>query len=268
MTNNLDAGCGDPAASGVAIDTTLLDGKLMLRQLRDGHRAGTDAVLLAACVGQTGGTVLDLGAGAGAAGLAIALRNPRCRLVLTEIEPSIAAIARENVSLNGVADRTKVCEVDVLSARAREAAGLGHRCADVLVTNPPYQDARSSRVSPDPLKARAHTFQNGPDGSPAALENWMRACAALLRPGGLFAIVHRADMLGEIVAASSGRFGALQVLPVYPKSGKSAVRVLVRGIAGSRAPLSIRPGLILHEADGAFTREAAAIHAGDALLDF
>ncbi len=250
------------------VDTTLLDGKLRLRQLRNGHRAGTDAVLLSACVGQTHGAVLDLGAGAGAAGLSVALRNPQASLILAEIEPQIAAVAQQNITLNGMADRARVCIVDVLSARSRAEAGIGRRCADVLITNPPYQDARTSRVSPDPLKARAHTFQPGPDGEPVDLDNWMRACAALLKPGGMFAVVHRADMLGEIIAASSGRFGALQILPVYPKAGKPAMRVLVRGIAGSRAPLSIRHGLALHGSGGSFTPEAAAIHAGDALLDF
>jgi tRNA1(Val) A37 N6-methylase TrmN6 len=256
------------ASAPEAVDTTLLDGKLHLRQLRNGHRAGTDAVLLSACVGQTVGAVLDLGAGAGAAGLAVALRNPQASLILAEIEPQIAEVAQENIKLNGMADRARVSIVDVLSARSRAEAGMGRRCADVLITNPPYQDARTSRVSPDPLKARAHTLLSATNGAPVELDTWMRACAALLKPGGLFAIVHRADMLGEIVSASRGRFGALQVLPVYPKAGKPALRVLVRGTAGSRRPLTICPGLILHGSDGKFTPEAAAIHAGEGLLGF
>lgn len=194
------------------IDTTLLDGTLKLRQLKTGHRAGTDAVLLAACIGEMTGVLVDMGAGAGAAGLAIAMRNSQCQLVLAECEPAVAAIAAENIALNGLQDRAKVAMADILSARERVAAGLLDNSANILVSNPPYQDASTSRTSPDPLKARAHTL-------PGGIDPWIRACAAMLRPGGTLALIHRADALGDVVAACAGRFGALSVLPVFPRRG-------------------------------------------------
>jgi len=253
-------------STSAAIETTLLGGKLKLRQLRAGHRSGTDAVLLSALIGKTDGTIVDLGAGAGAAGLALASRNPSCRLILAEIEPQLASIAEENARLNGIEDRTRVAVADILQPGARKDAGLQDNCADVLITNPPYQDEASSRVSPDPLKARAHALMSDGPNRAGAFDRWMRACAALLRPGGVFAMIHRADALDSVVSGCRGRFGALQIVPVYSKASRPAIRVLVRGVAGSRGPLSLRPGLILHQADGAFSKKAAAIHSGTAAL--
>ncbi|MGE3248018.1 MAG: tRNA1(Val) (adenine(37)-N6)-methyltransferase [Beijerinckiaceae bacterium] len=247
------------------IETTLLAGRLRLRQLETGHRAGTDAVLLAACIGAATGTLADIGAGVGAAGLAVAQRNPDMNVLLAELEPDLAAVAEQNIERNGLSGRARVVCADILSAKARAAAGLADNCADILVTNPPYQAAAASRVSPDPLKARAHTLP----GSPLeGLDLWLRACAAMLRPGGTFAMIHRADALGDVISACGGRFGALRILPVHSKAGRAAIRILVKGVAGSRAGLSILPGLTLHESGGGFTPPAAAIHAGEALLDF
>ena len=50
--------------------------------------------------------------------------------------------------------------------------------------------------------------------------------------------------------------------PVYPRAGEDAIRVLVTGVKGSRAPARLQPGLVLHEADGKRTAEARAIHEG------
>ena len=253
--------------SGAVIDTTLLDGKLKLRQLQAGHRAGTDAILLSALVGDAIGVVVDVGAGAGAAGLSVALRNSSCDLLLAEIEPALAAIARQNITLNDMSGRARVIAADILDPKSRIAAGLLDNCADILITNPPYQQAGVSRVSPDTLKARAHTFSQMAGGPKADLDTWLRACAAMLRPGGNFAMIHRADALDEVLGACSGRFGALEILPIYPKLNRAANRILIHGKAGSRGPVSILPGLVLHEDDGSFTARAAAIHAGQAIVN-
>lgn len=249
------------------IDTTLLDGALQLRQLRTGHRSGTDALLLAACVGRImqkeAAVLLDMGAGAGAAGLAVAVKNPRCQVILLEREAELAALAGENIRLNGLDSRARAACCDGLIARQRLEADLGDDCADILITNPPFHDARSTRVSPDVLKARAHTFDDETDG----LESWLRACAAMLKPGGQLALIHRADALPALFKACSGRFGAMQVLPVHSKSGRPANRVVIKAIAGSRGPMKILQGLVLHNDSGTFTRRGTAIHNGVAPID-
>lgn len=223
---------------------SFLDGRLRLRQIARGHRAGTDAVLLAAATppAQTG-LVLDIGAGEGAVGLMAASRAPAATIGLIEIDAISCSLARENIAENNLGARASVYEVDVLSANARRAASLVDETAALVLTNPPFYDGRRVRVTPNPDKARAHV-------ATAPLADWVRACLAQLAPGGAFVMIHRADALAECLAATAGRLGAISILPVSPRAGEPAIRVVLRGVKGSKAPLSLLAPLALHDADG------------------
>ncbi|PPD40605.1 MAG: methyltransferase [Methylocystis sp.] len=216
-----------------------LEGRLKLRQ-GPGHRAGHDAVLLASLTppGQTG-LILDIGAGAGAVGLMAAVLAPAARVGLVEIDPASCALARENAAANGLSGRVSIHEADVTLAKARRAAGLVDEQAALVLTNPPFYAPGRVRVTPDPDKARAHV-------AAVPLAEWARGALALLAPGGTFAMIHRADALHECLAAVEGRLGGVTVQPVYSRAGEPAVRVLITGVKGSKAPLSILPALALH----------------------
>lgn len=236
---------------------SFLGGRLRLRQSARGHRVGTDAILLAAATpARTEGLVLDVGAGVGAVGLSAALIAPAAKIGLVEIDPGSCVLARENIVENGLEARVGVYEADLLAASSRLQAGLGNERAEVVLTNPPYLLPSRARVSPDPARARAHV-------SAAGLEPWTRACLALLRPGGTFVMIHRADALADCLESIGSRLGGLAVLPVAPKAEIPAIRILLRGVKGSKAPLTLLPPLVLHGADGKFTPEAEAIHRGE-----
>ncbi|ACL59244.1 tRNA1(Val) (adenine(37)-N6)-methyltransferase [Methylobacterium nodulans] len=238
-----------------------LGGRLRLLQPpRGAHRAGTDAVLLAAAAGTPAGTVYDLGAGTGAAGLAVALRAPACRVVLVEREAEAASLARANIALNGLSERATLLEADVTApASVRRAAGLLPDSGDLVLTNPPFF-AGGHRPSPVAAKAVAHAM---PEGS---LDAWLRTCADLLRPGGRLVLIHRADALPACLRALAGRFGSLAVRPIQARAEEPAIRVLISGIRGSRAAFALRPALILHGPDGRFTPQAEALHRGETVL--
>src|SRR5689334_12111007 len=114
---------GDRSPSDVTEDA-VLGGRLRLRQPRRGHRVGHDAILLAAAVpARAGETVVELGAGVGAAGLALAVRVAGIRLTMVELVPRLAALAAENAQLNGIS--AEVVELDVAGpARVFAATGL------------------------------------------------------------------------------------------------------------------------------------------------
>lgn len=247
---------------GDVVEDRLLDARLRLRQPRRGHRAGTDAVLLAAAAGTvTGGTVVDLGAGVGTVGLALALRAPEARIVLVERDPATAALARENVALNDLGARVAVVEADVLArGSARHAAGLQPDSADLVLTNPPFLAEGAARRSPVERRGAAHIMAE------AGIEGWLRTAADLARPGARLVLIHRADALPSLLAALAGRFGALAIKPVHAHADAPAVRVLIAGVRGSRAPMALMPALVLHGADRRFTAEAEAIHRGEALI--
>jgi tRNA1(Val) A37 N6-methylase TrmN6 len=241
-------------------EDALLGGRLRLVQPRRGHRAGTDAVLLAAAAApRPGEAIADLGAGTGAVGLILALREPAARVILVERDPALAALCAHNLALNGVAERGRALPLDLLSPRAeREAGGL--MGLDLVVTNPPFVEAGEAPSSPEPLRANAHELPAG------GFRRWIAAAADALCHRGRLVLIQRADRLPACLEALRPAFGSINIRPVHPRAEAPASRILVEAVRGGRAPLAIRPGLVLHGPDGRFTPLAEAIHRGDAVI--
>ena len=231
--------------------------QIILRQPARGHRAGTDAILLAAATPKTDGLIVDLGAGVGAAGLLAAARRPKAKLLLLELDPEACRLARENIVANNLEARAAAIEVDALSVAARKKAGLRNGCAAVVIVNPPFFDSARVRSSPDAGKRRAHILKDD-----RTLADWVATAAALAADGGRVVILHRADRLDALLAACAGCIGGLRILPIHAKAEAPAIRVLLAGQKGAKAPLRLRPGLVLHEDSGAFTSAATALHEG------
>jgi tRNA1(Val) A37 N6-methylase TrmN6 len=258
----LDSG----AASDVLTEDRWLGGRLTLLQPKRGHRVGTDAALLVAAAGEARqGRIVDVGAGVGAVGLALAKSSTLVSVDLVELDPELTRLAEANAALNELQARIRVLRLDALNPKERREAGLAES-ASCVVTNPPFFDAKAVRASPDEGKARAHVLAGG--HASATLADWIHASLAMLAPGGRFLMIHRPDALAQILAAIGTRLGALALLPVHPAAYTSAHRLLVAGVKGSKAPLHIAPGLVLHGADGQMTAEADSIHRGERLIDW
>src|SRR5262245_20324920 len=249
---------------GERLETTedaVLGGKLRLQQPRHGHRVGHDAILLAAATAAHAGEhAVDLGAGVGAAGLALAVRIPGVSVTLAEIDARLCALAEENVRTNGLAERIEVLNVDIAASGAFDAAGINPGTVDGVLMNPPFNDPARQNVSPDHDRRRAHL------AAPETLSLWINTAARLLRADGAVTLIWRADGLADVLGALAAGFGAVTVLPVYPKPSEPAIRILVRAAKASRAPLAMLPGLVLNDADGRPTSEAEAVLRGGASL--
>src|SRR3989440_7414166 len=148
--------CGPMTDPGEFTEDAFLGGQLRLRQPKSGHRAGHDAMLLAAATpARSGDRVVDLGAGVGAAGLAIAKRVAGIELFLVEIDAALASVARGNAVANAIA--ADVIVLDVTSAAETfAAAGLSADRVDVVLMNPPFNDPARHRASPDRAREVAH----------------------------------------------------------------------------------------------------------------
>lgn len=244
-------------AETAATEDAFLGGAIRLRQPARGYRAGVDAVLLAAAAPVRTGRcehVLDAGAGIGTVGLCVAARCTDARVVLAEREPEFVRLARDNIELNGLGERVSLIEADLCARAAElEAAGLSSESFEHTLANPPYHDKAEGTLARD-KKASAHAMPAG------QLEVWVRVLARLTRQGGTTTIIHKADAIAEVLDALSPRFGSLKLLPIHPRPGAAAIRILVQGIRGSRAPLKLLAPLLLHGSEGhAFTPEASAI---------
>ncbi|MCL4766879.1 MAG: methyltransferase [Hyphomicrobiaceae bacterium] len=247
----------EESGSSDVTEDAFLGGALTILQPRAGYRAGLDAVLLAAAAPAGSGAgerVLDAGAGVGVVGLCIARRVSSARVTLIESEPRLVALARDNVVRNGLEARVEVIAADLTGrASALAAAGLASDAFEHVVANPPFHIEGRGRRPRHPIKAAAHAMPA--DG----LDRWVRFLARVAAPGGSLTMIHRPDVLPDLLSLLVGRFGSLKVLPVHPRAGAHAVRMLVQGRKGSRAPLTLLSGLVLHRDDGGFRPEVADI---------
>jgi tRNA1(Val) A37 N6-methylase TrmN6 len=232
-------------------DDRLLGGRVRLRQPLHGYRAAIDPVLLAAAVPAVeGDSVLDLGCGVGAAALCLLARLTGVRVTGLEVQPELAALARENAASNGFADRFTVVEGSLLAPPPLVQDGYDH-----VMTNPPFLAEGSGTRAPVLSKATANMEEGEVD-----LGAWIKAAAKLLRPKGRLALIHRADRLGEVLNALGRRgLGEVRVLPLWPRAGRPAGRVIVTARKGVRTPLELLPGLVLHGEGGAYTEAAEAV---------
>jgi tRNA1(Val) A37 N6-methylase TrmN6 len=241
-------------------DDAILGGRLRLLQPRRGHRVGHDAILLAAAAsGHAGEHAIELGAGVGAAGLALAHRVPGLRVTLAEIDPGLVTLANENAARNGLADRVTAAVADATWQAAQlGSAGLAPGSAQHVLMNPPFNDSATAQTSPDAARVRAYM------ASGETLAAWLKTAAILLDAQGTVTLIWRAGGLADVLAALAG-FGGIAILPVHPRSDAPAIRVLVRAAKSSRAPLRLLPGLVLNDEVGA-TPAAEAILRGGAPL--
>jgi tRNA1Val (adenine37-N6)-methyltransferase len=236
----------------------LLGRRVSYRQPAEGFRSGIEPVLLSAAIPvRAGERVLEGGSGAGAALLCLAARVPGIIGLGVESDPCLVALATRNADENHAADLTfRAADITTLFAPGTEQNRFDHALA-----NPPYH-TRDGTVSPLHARAQAKRAEQG------LLATWARALATPLRHRGTLTFILPAGSLPEcLTAMMDAACPATAVLPLWPKSGRPAKLVLVRGIKGGRAPLSLLPGLVLHAEDGSFTPAAQAILRDGAPLD-
>jgi tRNA1(Val) A37 N6-methylase TrmN6 len=237
-------------------DTTedaILGGQLRLRQPAKGYRTGIDPILLAAAA-PASARALDLGCGTGAAALCLARRLPEVEVAGLEIQPGLAALAKENVRLNGLEARIRILEGDLLQPPMLLSGDF-----DLVMANPPFHAAGQATAPADSGRALGHV-----EGV-ADLARWIGQALKLAGPKGLLLLIHRPERLGDLLALLEGRAGGITVFPLWPGSGRPARRILLLARKGSAAPLSLAAGLVLHEADGRYTAAADAVLRGAAL---
>jgi len=245
-------------------DDAFLGGRLSIAQPRDGFRAGTESVLLAAAVSPSSTTLLDLGAGAGVAALCALANNSGLRATLVDNDPHAVALARYNAEANGLADRAQVIELDVTARGAdRQAAGLHTDRFDTVISNPPFFEARSGTLAPAPRRAAARHMNQ------QTIAEWIKTAASCSTADAEIIFIHSAQALPALLAGFAERFGGICVLPIVSRPGEPASRVLVRGLKRSRSPLRLLAPFVMHGVEGnRFSPEADAIFRGRSTLDW
>lgn len=226
----------------------VLNKRVRLLQPPKGFRTSLDSVMLAAaCQAKTGDHVLDMGAGVGGATFCLFMRTG-CAVTGVEVQPEYTSLAIQNITLNQAEGKVAFVESDIRAYKAVNAF-------DHVICNPPYFETGGHTVSPDALRAQALGHQD----ETMSVKDWVDAGFRNLRSGGSLTMIHQAGMTDDIVQALGRRFGAVEIIALWPRQGEAAKRVIIRARKDRQSPCTLHPGLVLHQQDGGYTPESDAI---------
>ena len=153
--------------------------------------------------------VLDLCAGSGCIGLAVAKHAPKARVLLGELDEDALKVCRQNIRRNDLSARVSALRVD---AREKPSRQLGE--FDVIVSNPPY--IPTDDIATLDVSVRDHKPHLALDGGMDGLDFYRAICERwrdALRPYGklLFEVgVGEADAVLRLMRSNG--FGDVQVI--------------------------------------------------------
>ena len=154
--------------------------------------------------------VLDLCAGSGCIGLAIAKNAPGCHAVLGELDEGALRVCRQNIRRNDLTGRVVSLQLD---AREKPPAHLGE--FDCIVSNPPYiPDGDIAGLDVSVRDYEPHLALKGGEDGLDFYRDITRLWTAALRVGGrlLFEVgIGQADEVLRIMRSVG--FGDLEITP-------------------------------------------------------
>lgn len=193
--------------------------------------------------------LLDLGSGSGIISLLILNENPSVSASLVELSPEAAEVSRQNLELNGFADRSMVINTDLRLLRQKDV-GL----FDLVLSNPPYFKTTGT-VSPNPALADARIEKQ------CGLADVVKCAASLLYMGGKFAMVYPVARLSEamyLLTANALEPKRLRLVTARPEAAPSVF--LVECIKGGKPGLTVEPILLLQNEKGGDSDEVKKMY--------
>lgn len=215
----------------------IFNGGIRLIQPKIGYRVAIDPFILAGFVKvKSGMRVLDVGCGVGTISLLLKYEDPTLDILGIDVDPDFCDIFKQNAKLNKM-------QIGVING---DIAKIQLDLFDCVVTNPPFYDASAARISKVKQQANFETI---------TLRSWILGCLKQLKNGGIFALIHVASRVDEIICILARRVGNINIIPIFTRAGVPAKRVVITGIKGSRSEICITPGITVHNVDGSYTEE-------------
>lgn len=191
-------------------------------------------MLAATIPAKSGQSVLELGCGVGTALFCLAMRVPELSLAAVEVQPTYAALARENAHANDIVADIREGDLATLPDDFRL------RLFDHVIANPPYFDRTAS--SPAANEGREVAMGEG-----TALSVWVDVAARRLAPKGYATFIHRAERLPELLMHVGKKLGSIEILPLQARAGRDAGLVVLRARKGGRADFRLCAPVMMHE---------------------
>lgn len=213
---------------------------------------GMDAVLLSAFTNvKQGNQCLDLCCGNGVIPILLAGKTMGRSFAGLEIQTDIAEMARRSVRGNKLDGR-----IEIFTGDFCEAVSLfGAAVFDVVTCNPPYMtDAHGLKNETDHKAIARHEITG-------TLEQLIDNAAGLLKPGGHFFMVHRPFRLAEIISCMvRHRLEPKRMRLVYPYVDREPNMVLIEGVRGGNARITVEKPLIIYRQKNEYTDEVKRLY--------
>lgn len=231
---------------------------LKIIQKKDGLTFTSDAYLLAAFVSGTHARCADLGAGTGVVSLLCAQKGKAQHTWAVELQEEFAELIERNAALNSLADRITSVHADVRQITRDHTGGA----LDAVFSNPPYFRAGAGIAAKNRMLHDARFEENGDFADFAA-------CASrLLRHGGSFYVVHRAERITDVLSAMrSATIEPKRLILVCPDEKSPPNLLLCEGKKSAGEGLTIAPPLVMYRSDRTYTPQLDRVY-GECSLDF
>lgn len=219
----------------------LIEDELEIIQDNRFFKFGTDSVLLSNFVElREGDKVLDLGTGSGVIPLLLAYKNEGVKITGIEIQKPLAELAKRNVELNSLEDKIDIINHDLCQLDDIAEAGT----YDVVVSNPPYLPVGEGQITENEyLAAARHEIH-------AEIEDVIASASKVLKYGGIFYLVYRAERLTEVIELLADyNCQAKELRLVQSRIDKEADIFLLKAKKGSKPGIRIKPVLIIYKED-------------------
>ena len=225
---------------------------LHIIQSVNGFRFGMDAVILSDFARvRPREHVIDMGTGTGILPILMSAQRVDARFSAFEVQPQMADMASRSVQLNGLSEKIRIYPMDMKDA----AKQLGYGCAHLVVSNPPYGKQGST------LKNNTGSVTLARHEADTNIDQWVSACAAVLRNMGRLSMVFPAQRLLELTDAyRNHRIEPKRIRMVYAKADRAPYLVLLEGMKNAKPGLLWMPPLVVYEADGSETAEIDRIY--------
>ncbi len=220
-------------------------------QFTEGFSFGTDAVLLSGFVQPRKNSIgVEFGTGTGIIPLLLSLHKEFKKIYALEIQPDYAALARENLKMNGFSHK-----VEVIEGNLKDAKNFIPFYVDFVFTNPPYMKKETGKVNDDEKKRIARHEVH------CDIRDVCRSAAALLQDKGDFYCVYRLARMAELFdAMREFNLEPKNIVFVTPKPNSSPDLILVRGVKGAKPELKSRPPFIIQDETGKRTEETNLLY--------
>lgn len=227
---------------------------LKIVQRPDMFNFSLDSTILAyyVTINKTAKKIIDLGCGNGYVPIFLTLRTD-AELYGVEIQKDVYDLAIESININHLEDRIHIYNDDLKSIHNN----LGVAKFDVVTCNPPYFIYKETSLinDSDYQTIARHEVK-------VTLDEVIHEANVLLKDGGTFALVHRAERLMDILESfRKNGMEPKRILFVYPKTNSTeALAIFIEGKKSkNKGGLKILPPLYVYDENSNYTPDILKI---------